>query len=58
MHSPYGFTLWDPTGLQCLLQHGVKSGRILADGRKIILLAYFPSPELHVFFVYFFSYEL
>jgi hypothetical protein len=36
MYSPYGFTLWDPTSLQCLLQcEIVKSGCIVADDCKI-----------------------
>ena len=51
-YSPYCFTLWVPTRLLCLLQHEVvKSGRIIADGLKINLLEYFPSPERHIFFL-------
>ena len=38
VYPPYGFTVWDPTSLQCLLQYEiVKSGRIVADGCKNIV---------------------
>jgi len=38
LYLPYGFTLWDPTNLRCLLQYEiVKSGRIVADCCKIIV---------------------
>ena len=38
VYLSYGFTLWDPTNLQCLLQYEIiKSGRILADCCKIIV---------------------
>jgi hypothetical protein len=38
VYLPYGFTLWDPTSLKCLLQNEtVKSGRKIADCCKIIV---------------------
>ena len=38
MHSPYGFTVWDPTGLQSALQSAVvRSGRLLADGCDFVV---------------------
>ena len=37
-YSPYGFTLWDPRSVLCLLQYEiVKCGLIVADSCKIIL---------------------
>jgi hypothetical protein len=38
MYSPYGFTLWGPTSLHCLLQYEiVKSCCVVADRCKIIV---------------------